>query len=54
MIICAALGLGTAGVLSTTSASATPFDKNSTVQAATPYCYTIYILGKGYQRCSYI
>ncbi len=54
MIICAAAGLGTAGVLGSTSASAVPSEKNSTIQAATPYCYTIYILGKGYQHCSYI
>ncbi|MCX5215531.1 hypothetical protein OG689_40925 [Kitasatospora sp. NBC_00240] len=54
MIICAAVGLGTAGVLGSTSASAVPSERNSTIQAATPNCYTIYILGKGYQRCSYI
>ncbi|MFF1870262.1 hypothetical protein [Kitasatospora herbaricolor] len=54
MIICAAVALGTAGVLGSTSASAVPSEGNSTIQAATPYCYTIYILGKGYQHCSYI
>jgi hypothetical protein len=44
--------IGGAGLGVANATSAKP--AKSTTQAATPYCYTIYILGQGYQKCQYI